>query len=202
MPRYLKASQFFTDSPPKVISIPSMPWRCSLCYVPKTINSVFFRFKRSLFPQSHSDRLVSSIFNFSSTSINCAEEKKMTVSSAYMITLEKFMHDGRSLIYNESNTGPRMLPWGTPFSTAKGLDLNRHSFLGIQTRRHCLKYLFTAGGWFTLSAGWGGYHQSLVTLEGSSSGFLSGVVDHLNSAFNTHAWSGLGSDFFQPSGRG
>jgi len=92
------------------------------CCVPKTINSVSFKFKRSLFPQSHSDRLVSSIFNFNSTSINCAEEKKITVSSAYIITLEKLMHDGRSLIYSVNNTGPRMLPWGTPFSTARGLD--------------------------------------------------------------------------------
>ena len=121
-PRYLKASQYFRDSPPKAISIASMPWRHSLCCVPKIINSVFFKFRRSLFPLSHSERLVSSIFNFSSTSMNCAEEKKLTVSSAYMITLEKLMHDGRSLIYNVNNTGPRMLPWGTPFSTARGLD--------------------------------------------------------------------------------
>lgn len=46
----------------------------------------------------------------------------MTVLSAYMITLEKLMHDGRSLIYNVNNTGPRMLPCGTPFSTGRGLD--------------------------------------------------------------------------------
>jgi hypothetical protein len=39
-----------------------------------------------------------------------------------MITLEKLMHDGRSLIYNVNNTGPRMLPCGTPFSTARGTD--------------------------------------------------------------------------------
>ena len=64
----------------------------------------------TLIPQSHSDRLVSSIFNLSSTSINYAEGKKMTVSSAYMIKLEKLMHDGRSLIYNVNNPGPRMLP--------------------------------------------------------------------------------------------
>ena len=48
----------------------------SLCCVPKIINSVFFKFERSSFPQSHFDRLVSSIFNLNSTSINCAEEKQ------------------------------------------------------------------------------------------------------------------------------
>ena len=46
----------------------------------------------------------------------------MTVPSAYMITLEKLMHDGRSLIHNIYNTGPRMLPCGTPFPTATGRD--------------------------------------------------------------------------------
>ena len=30
--------------------------------------------------------------------------------------------NGRSLIYNVNNTGHRMLPWGTPFSTARELD--------------------------------------------------------------------------------
>ena len=45
----------------------------------------------------------------------------MTVSSAYMITSEKLMHDdGRSLIYNINNTGPRMLHCGTLFPTATG----------------------------------------------------------------------------------
>ena len=45
----------------------------------------------------------------------------MTVSSAYMM-LQKLLHDGRSLIYNVNNAGPRMLPCGTPFSTARELD--------------------------------------------------------------------------------
>ena len=99
---------------------------------------------------------------------------------------------------NENNGGTewRGIQQLLPKSLRGQCNLICDSFLGIQSRRHRVKYMFTVGRWCTLNDGWGGYHQSLFSFDMSSAA-LSLMVD-----LETQMWSSLGRLFFHPSGKG
>jgi len=83
--------------------------------VPKIILCVFTTLKVNLLPWSHKLRSLRSELIAFVKSVTDLEEKKMLVSSAYIVTSVLCKANGKSLIQIKNRNGPRQGPWGTPY---------------------------------------------------------------------------------------
>ena len=94
----------------------------SLCLDPISMNSVFVIFSVSLFACSQLKTFVKSSFRQSCILSRSPPAYVRCVSSAYILGSQFDKQFGRSLIYNKNNSGPRMVPWGTPQVNEQLLD--------------------------------------------------------------------------------